>query len=90
MSLVFGKRKWAWPVSLPSSYQMAGLGDGLFFEANESFLLCSNFKDSHLSSCLQVEYDGSEYKMGVSKERNRRRDSEGYILDGNALPWNQI
>ena len=32
---VLGPRVWAWPLPLPSSYQLAGLGDGLVFMVND-------------------------------------------------------
>ena len=88
---VLGRRAWAWPLSLPSAYQMGGLGDGLFFGVDESLSCEENGRSKQESAGMFCSFWCLWLIQRVeSRSLHRRRDSEGFIVDASDLPWNRI
>lgn len=50
LELVLGRRLWAWPLPLPSHWQLAGLGDGITFPINRQ-LAASEYQWPPCQSC---------------------------------------
>jgi hypothetical protein len=90
VKLALGKRVWAWPFPLPSSWQLEGLGDGLGFATFDGRMdyewppeeYCSD------SSCSRSSLDDEPLTLhsDASLKVRPRRDSEGYLLPPQ-LPW---
>lgn len=92
LEMVLGLRHWAWALPLPSSWQLADLGDGITFELNNPSVHDCDWpphsqlnSDSSDESCLVEGEKGILHLFGEeldlqSESRRHRRDSEGYIL----------
>ncbi len=92
LKLILGKRLWAWPIPMPSSWQLEGLGRGILFEK------CTSVPWP--PERIEVDYDttGNEEESLYEQRKSRsdpilsnpfrdryRRGSEGYMIPADEI-----
>lgn len=89
LELVLGKRRWAWPFPLPSSWQLADQGDGLEFDTSDGspdYLWPPEDYCSDTECSSAGEDDVLSLRSDQYPKYRARRDSEGFIIP-TGLPW---
>lgn len=103
LELVLGKRLWAWPLPLPSSWQLAELGEGITFSINRQLATseyqwppcqscssssCSSFGDSVAQEDPLVATTAiSPTAHSDTDVRCRTRRSSNEYILPSKLPW---